>query len=456
MLPPQLDVCLMDHRDVIFHNLLPKLSLTDLKIFSSLNKDCFSMYQKILENACQSKEIYKMKLRDGKLPIFHIQEFSKKHPEIKLCTAQSSIGKTNLFYHYNYHTYLTAEMKISVCTLTRFNLKSNSIENMELPPKTANTIEEIVSVDNSTYVICSIKDIHSVITSKSILLPPSIETTNKINKKNKPFFKEIPVSVENHFLEVYKDKVYTGHGKDSIQAYDGKTGMLISTLKCEDAHLVNKIVGIQIDSGCLYVRLSEGTIHIYDLESPNHPRIHTIKGPDCMHSQVHFEVRNDYLYTASDFSVTQWKITDKGIVMSDQIELPEPMIQKAHSQDFNFQIDGDIIYLGVSKTSILQAYEIINFSGNDEKFNYLADVNELVKNPEKEEIEEWHVKEGVIFSTLRHKQKGTFRSQIINLNPEIRKLFDVKGESEVVAIPKKETFTRKLVRTVSNVFHKDK
>lgn len=443
MLPQKIDACYINQLnfDMVFNGIFPKFSLTDLKIFSLLNKECFFMYQKKMEQLCYSKEIYKRKLLDGGLRITHHKKFQTDSSSTKLCTNQTALSSTEI---YSYYTY-TIEVSVPVIVIKQFNLISKSEKIMEFGPKIGNVIEKIVPFKDKVYAICSKVSHRKEIENKLIIIMDfnsmGFATFRNIAKSENPYLKKVKVGVESTILEVYEDKFYSNHGPDTIDVYASKTAELISQIKCEDANVNNKIVGIKIDCGCLYIRLFEGTIHIYNLESQK--RIHTIVGPNCKKSIEHFEIRNKCLYTASDFSVTLWEMIDnqEKVKFSDKIELSTLDTQNVSSHEFDFQLDDTIIYIGLFKT-IVEAHEIVKNAYGEMKFNYLTPVNGLVEMGSKWKIKECFVNEGVLFATLYRfstsHRKEKYYSEIINLNPAIRS-FKAITHSD---IPKKSKFPR--------------
>lgn len=396
----------------ILYNVFEKLRFPALNRFSNVNRNCyilagkyFAFFRKYLESLEESERHKKILEKDC------FKVVSTVIKDYGISTNKLAIDKTRFFVygsqkirgdiHRESRAYIASVDQISMT-----NLKDKQLL-IRLPPQFDSFINKVIPYGDHLYIAYQHSDHRNNEKSEIHIMTRKV-TKRKFSKKDKSTFElkyKIDLPSVGEVLEVNEGEIFTDLEPGIIGVYNRLNAKLITKMDCK-AH-GNDIAGIKIDGKSLYVRLTHGIINIFDLKSKE--LINSIQGPDCKASQEHFEIKENYLYTAEKFTLTKWKIPigkeDKEMTKDDQIHfVDEDRNNLSSNPGIDFQIDGTTLYLKSSNS--VMAFDCKTF----EHLNKVEIINE--KNS-KWHIEQICINEGVLISILNSGPLHMFMRQCV-------------------------------------------
>lgn len=341
--------------------------------------------------------------------------------------CQSSINRESLFI---YRTLPKNENRqSSEVVVEHYRVKDLKLLKVIRVPVSEKTdqVKKLIAADEKLYLACTnyFSPEHAL-TENSILI---VDLKKRIEKKKKMYsIKEIQLRSYGKVFEIFRDFIITSRGIGTLRLHNRHDGRLLHSIKLHVKVDENRIMAVKIAKGLkidnknnkdvLYVRLAQGILHLYNLETRE--LIGKVKGPKCDFNEEHFEVENgEYLYTYRERVLQRWKFVKSG-------EMIEINRINSVTSDFpmTFQLDQGIIY--IRNHECTEAYDPETFDCL--KAGIFRNKINLVKELWKSEV---IVNDGIQVYIVNNDNPDTFMQGIFikNLN-EIKESYLLKPKKE--------------------------
>lgn len=426
-----------------------QLRVKDLISFSTSSKNCYDIITRYLDYVGQSREHWgdweqhktdweqqKNILKNREFIVFYPKEI-----EYQLFINSAAITKTCIYFH-SFWVMPQTNHKLGSAFFYPVNtvnceIKKNNGNKQVTRLILGDEISKIIPCDDFLYI--RMKNPLEKGGEKN-----AIQILTREGSGKKKVIKQINLCSTSRFLEVETKLglLITDHKPGSIGIFNRLTAELIT--KIDFKVDIDDILGVKIINGYLYVRFMQGSIQLFDLkkllsnpvQSIDGEKSYTkrIEGPMCKFSQPHFEIKGNYLYTAENFSVIKWKIpenSDEKLIKIGQINFfNEDQETKLSPYSFNFQIDGNILYLSLPNSS-LKAFDCVTFETINLNLNFMPTGKKV---DSKWKFSNFSANGGILVTSLYHDKR--FRYIIADLNRKVEKSKKIGGDSVFYALKK--------------------